>query len=142
MLDLLGAGTVVSIDIDRSAFQATHPRIIALTGDSGSPEILAKAKEIAAGKRTMILHDGDHKREAVFRDLVNYSPLVTSGQYFIVEDGVVDIFDPDHSRLGKRWEGPVPAIRQFLASHPEFKIDYNRERYDITYNPYGYLLRT
>ncbi len=38
LLDLLGDGTVVSVDIDRTRFVAEHQRIVTVTGNSSSPE--------------------------------------------------------------------------------------------------------
>ena len=68
--------------------------------------------------------------------------LVSPGSYFIVEDGVVDIFDPRAApRLGWEQPGPLAAIREFLARDERFVIDAGRERYLITYNPCGFLKR-
>ena len=33
------------------------------------------------------------------------------------------------------------AVKAFVAQHPEFIIDRSREKYVMTYNPMGYLLR-
>ncbi len=74
-----------------------------------------------------------------------YSPLVTVGSYFVVEDGLVDLFPPGYDgrrrQIGKSWDGPFAAVGDFLAVHPEFEVDESRERYLLTYNPRGYLRR-
>ncbi len=38
-------------------------------------------------------------------------------------------------------EGPLPAIDDFLARHPDFAVDKSRERYLMTYSPRGFLRR-
>lgn len=140
LLDLLGKGTVISIDIDRSTFQAQHPRIIPITGNSSAPEVVAQVAELANGKRGLVIHDGDHHREQVLADLNLYAGFVAVGSYLIVEDGIVDLFKPKEMT----WEhakGPLAAIEDFTKERTDFMIDLERERYLITYNPRGYLKR-
>ena len=135
-----GAGTVLSLDIDRSRYRADHPRIVEITGDCSAPEIVARVREHCEGRRVLMIHDGDHRREAVLRDLELYAPLVNLGGYLIVEDGILDLFPPsDH--FGWLEAGPLPAIDEFLARHPEFEVDVERERYLATYSPRGFLRR-
>jgi cephalosporin hydroxylase len=97
---------------------------------------------LCTGKKTLIVQDADHSKDAVLRDLHLYADLVSPGSYFIVEDGVVDIFDPRAApRLGWEQPGPLAAIPEFLARDERFVIDAGRERYLITYNPCGFLKR-
>ena len=141
LLDLLDKpGKVISVDIDRSAFQAEHERIVVITGDSTAPETFERVKEHVADGPTLVIQDGDHERGAVLRDLQLYGPLVTVGSYLIVEDGVIDQF---HAGDGIGWslEGPMPAVDDFLAEHPHFVVDEECERYLLTYNPRGFLRR-
>ena len=140
LMDLLGEGTVVSIDVDRSRFRAQHPRIEVVTGDSSSPEIVARVRALAAGRSVLVIHDGDHRKGPVLADLEAYAPLVTVGSYLIVEDGIIDLFEPGDS-IGTVEEGPLAAVEEFVARHPEFAVDAGRERYLLTYNPRGFLRR-
>jgi cephalosporin hydroxylase len=140
LFDLMGRGSVLSVDIDRSLFEVEHPRIRCLTGDSASPEIVEQVHAQCAGRSALVIHDGDHTREHVTRDLEAYAPLVGVGSYLIVEDSIVDLFDPGQGP-GQTWEGPLPAIDDFLRDHPEFVVDAERERYLLTYNPRGFLRR-
>jgi len=140
MLDLLGHGQVVSVDIDRSRFQARHPRIVEVTGPSAAPPVVARVRELCAGKRAVVIQDADHRKEGVLADLRAYWDLVPVGSYFIVEDGLVDLFTPGDG-LATYGEGPLAAIEAFLAERPEFEVDASRERYLITYNPRGFLRR-
>ncbi len=140
LFDHLGKGTVVSIDLSRENFEARHPRIVTLTGDSSSREVLDRVANLCAGKRTMVLHDGDHTKDAVLRELRTYSPFVSVGSYFIVEDGIVDLFEADEG-MGFEGEGPMRAVEEFLRENSNFQVDDRCERYLLTYNPMGFLKR-
>lgn len=142
MLDLLGGGMVVSVDIDHSRFAARHERIVTVTGDSLSPDTLERVRDLCDGKRVMVIHDGDHSRDHVLADLNAYSPLIGEGCYFVVEDGVVDLFRPRPRTFGIFPDGgPLPAIEEFMRGNEEFTVDRERERYVLSYNPKGYLRR-
>ena len=140
LLDLLGHGRVVSVDIDRTHYQVKHPRISEVTGDSGSADVVAQVARLCEGKSGLVVHDGAHSRERVLRDLHAYSAVVGVGSYLIVEDGISDVFVPGKG-IGKVKEGPLPAVEEFLRHRPDFVADRSRERYLITYNPKGYLKR-
>jgi cephalosporin hydroxylase len=142
LFDLLRHGQVISIDINRSSYQAAHPRLTDITGDCSDPAIVAEVSNLCRGKRVMAIHDADHTREAVLRDLRLYADLISVGSYFIVEDGVVDLFDASAAPLlGWDRPGPLAAIREFLEEDRRFVVDEDCERYLITYNPRGYLKR-
>jgi len=140
LLHLLGNGIVISVDVDRKPFRAEHERIVPITGDSSAPEVVAKVSAFCQGKVTLVLQDGDHSREGVLKDLRAYSKLVSVNSYFIVEDGIIDLFRPGDG-IGDYDEGPLPAIHEFLAQNPDFVIDYEQERYILTSNPTGFLRR-
>ena len=140
MLDLIGSGEVISVDLDRSVYNVTHPRIIVLTGDSISAEISAQITEICQENSVLIVHDANHSRDSVFQHLQIYWHLVTVGSYFIIEDGLRDLFTPNDS-IGSFNDGPLPAIEQFLAKNKNFAVDEECERYILTYNPRGFLKR-
>ena len=140
----LGKGKVISIDISHDFFMATHPRIEKITGDCSNSHIISKVKEMVQHGTVMVIHDGDHNAAAVKRDLDLYAPLVSPGMYLIVEDGVVDLFNPSCCKLGKTYPngGPLKASREFLStSSEEFELDMRRERFILTTNPEGYLRR-
>jgi cephalosporin hydroxylase len=115
-----------------------HPRIVQVTGDSSSSGVVERVTELCRGKRVLVMHDGDHHKEHVLRDLECYAGLVSPGSYFIVEDGIVDLFEPGDG-LGWHPDGPLAAVEEFLAGNDEFVVDESRERYLLTYNPRGYL---
>jgi len=143
ILDLLGHGSVVSVDIDRSRYQASHSRLTDITGDCADPAVVEQVHALCRGRTTLLVHDADHTKDSVLRDLRHYADLISVGSYLIVEDGIVDVFGgPSSKRM--RWDnqpGPLAAVREFLAEDQRFVIDHERERYLITSNPCGFLRR-
>jgi cephalosporin hydroxylase len=140
LFDIIGNGRVVSVDVDRSYYEAKHPRLTDIDGDCTDPAVVTRVAELCGGKTAMVVHDADHGKDAVLAALRLYSGLVTVGNYFIVEDGHQDVFDPS-VRLGRVQPGPLAATREFLAHDDRFVVDCERERYLITYNPGGFLKR-
>ena len=112
LLDAVGAGRVISVDVQRHNFVAEHPRIELVTGDTRSAEVVAAVRSRCTG-RTMLIHDADHHGQVVLEDLRNYGPVVSAGCYLIVEDGLSEV-------LGGLKPGPLWASERFLAENPEF----------------------
>lgn len=139
LLDLMGSGEVIGVDIDHSIFQGHHPRVKLVTGDSLAPETLARVEEIARGRRGLVIHDGDHSREHVLADLKAYAGFVQVGGYLIVEDTVIDLFRAGDG-LGSV-NGPLGAVEQFVKEDARFRVDPEREYLQLTFNPRGYLKR-
>ncbi len=144
MLDACGQGEVLSIDVSHEHFRARHARIRTITADCSSPDVVREVERLCEGKRVMLIHDGDHTAAAVARDLALYARFVTPGMYLIVEDGVVDILDARHSKIGRAYPdgGPLRAVRSMLpALERDFELDMRRERFLLTTNPQGYFRR-
>ena len=139
LLDLLGAGKVIAVDIDHTIFQPRHPRIELVTGDSLSEQTLATVERHAGEGRGMVIHDGDHSRNHVLNDLRAYSRFVSKGGYLIVEDTVADLFRAGDG-LGSV-NGPMGAVEQFLREDSRFRTDLECEFFVATYNPRGFLKR-
>jgi len=135
--DLLGAGEVVSIDIEplREDYPQ-HPRITYLAGRSSTDEgVLAEVRERVDGRRTLIVLDSDHSQQHVEAELEAYAPLVPVGCYLVVEDSNIGQIRKD------LLPGPLEAVETFLARTNEFEIDREREKFLLTFNPSGYLKR-
>ena len=110
--DLLGAGEVVSIDIEpvRDDYPS-HPRITYLGGRSSTdPDVLAEVRARAEGKRTLVILDSDHSQGHVEAELAEYAQLVPVGGYVIVEDSNIGQIRKD------LLPGPLEAIETFLAT--------------------------
>src|SRR5437763_5229680 len=63
LLDLIGHGEVLAVDVDLSAAQPpvrAHPRITLIEGSSVDPDVVERIREAARGKRVMVDLDSDH----------------------------------------------------------------------------------
>lgn len=123
-------GRIITIEKEEGRTTTAHERITFLTGDSS--EMGDQVIEmIQPFEKVMVILDSDHTADHVTKELKIYAPLVTAGQYCIVED---TFWNPNEG-------GPWPAIKAWLPKHPEFKIDETCERFKQTYNMNGFLLR-
>ena len=139
LFDLLGEGEVLTVDVEKM-HDLYHPRIEFLLGSSTSPAIVERARWAAerTGGPVMVILDSDHSRAHVGREMEAYGPLVTADSYMLVQDGVIDLLP---IFAGGR-PGPLPAIEEFLAAHPEFEVDERRDaQFLITHHPRGWLRR-
>jgi cephalosporin hydroxylase len=139
LMDLVGTGNVVSIDIER-IHRLEHPRVRFIEGSSIDPRVvdLVRQEVSEADGAVMVILDADHAKEHVARELEIYSSFVTPGSFLLSQDGVIDrlwIFADSRP-------GPLQANRAFLARHPEFEHDRDRnERFLITHHPCGWMRR-
>ena len=135
--DLLGAGEVISIDIEPEREDyPQHPRITYLGGRSSTDaDVLADVRRRVEGRRTLIVLDSDHSQKHVEAELDAYAPLVPVGCYLIVEDSNIGQIRED------LMPGPLQAIETFVAGRSDFGIDREREKFLLTFNPSGYLKR-
>jgi cephalosporin hydroxylase len=144
---------VVGVDIDirshnRAAIEA-HPmsgRITMFEGSSVSGEMAARVAEEAVGsERVLVVLDSNHTHEHVRAELELYAPLVTPGSYCIVFDTIVEDL-PSSAFPDRPWapgNSPKTAVRDYLASHPEFAIDTSvSDKLLISASPDGWLRRT
>lgn len=139
IMDLLDLGRVITCDIERM-HDLNHPRVEYLIGSSTGSEVADPiiAAAAAVSGPVMVILDSDHSRDHVAAELELYAPLVTPGSYVLVQDGSTDTLSL--FRSGR--PGPLPAIRDFLARHPEFAVDRARcERFVVTHHPDGWLRR-
>jgi cephalosporin hydroxylase len=138
VFDLLGAGEVVTIDIDTSAVHPAvreHPRVTVTEGSSTDPEVVDAVRTRANGKRTMLILDSDHKQAHVAGELRMWSDVVSPGCYLVVEDTALG------TEYLPGWGGSLAALEEWLPGHPEFRRDESREKFLATVNPGGYLVR-
>jgi len=140
MLDINGgAGRVITVDTRAMAKRPTHNRITYINNDSANPEIAESISKIAPAPRTMVILDSNHRKAHVLKELALYAPLVTPGQYLIVEDTNLN----GHPVTPGWGEGPYEAVQEFMTGYGRgrFEIDAGCEKYMLTFNPNGYLKR-
>jgi cephalosporin hydroxylase len=136
--DLLGHGSIVSVDVRAKAGRPEHDRITYLTGSSTAPEIRRQVEELVGDRApVLVILDSDHARDHVLEELRIYAPLVTPGSYVIVEDTNVN----GHPVSPEFGPGPMEAVGEFLREAHEFSVDRSQEKFFLTFNPGGYLRR-
>lgn len=91
----------------------------------------------------LISEDSAHTYEACTAVLGFFSSRMHSGDYIVIEDGVVS--DLTHERYRKYRDGPNRAVARFLeASSSEFEIDAelcDLFGHNVTFAPNGWLRR-
>jgi|SRR5579862_6245200 len=137
VLDHIGHGEVITIDIKERQGRPRHPRIAYLTGSSTDPLIVAQIKQRVGNSRVMAILDSDHREPHVLDELRIYSELVHPGDYLIVEDTNVN----GHPAFPGFGPGPMEAVEKFLSSTGGFVVDERCERFLMTLHPRGYLRR-
>ena len=137
IMDILGVGMVATIDITAPARRPQHRRVQYFQGASTDAGIVAEIQRLAAGKSVMVILDSDHSRDNVYQELQLYSPLVSKGNYLIVEDSNVN----GHPTGLDHGPGPMEAINDFLVGNSQFQLDMRREKFFMTFNPRGYWRR-
>lgn len=136
LMDALGKGKIISIDINFKKVRPAHPRINYFTGSSTDPSIFQTIKDqIGAESRVLVILDSDHSRNHVLDELRLYHQLVSKGSYLIVEDTNVN----GHPVWREFGSGPMEALNEFLQENNDFEIDKSREKFFLTFNPRGYL---
>ncbi len=133
MLELLGKGNVVGIDIDlhehnRKAIQA-HPMNKRIRLIQGSSVDLGTAREVyqlaKKYKSVLLFLDSNHTADHVLQELQIYSPLVQKGSYIVVFDTLIETLSPKEigSRPWGKGNNPLTAVKKFLKDNKRFKID-------------------
>lgn len=129
---------IITVDLV-PALKESHPRIECVAGSSIAPETVARIAEAAklSAGAVMVIADSDHRMAHVAEELRLYSPFVTLGSFFIVEDTNIN----GHPVLPGYGPGPAEAVDQFLSTNTEFSPDPIAEKFGMTFNPGGYLKR-
>ncbi len=150
MLELLGRGEVIGIDVEIRPHNwealERHPlrgRLDLIQGSSIEESVAAEVRRRAAGKeRVMVLLDSQHTHAHVSRELELYAPVVTKGCYLVVFDTAIEDV-PEDLYLDRSWgrgNNPKTAVWEFLKHTDRFEIDRDLEsRLLYTTAPDGYL---
>jgi cephalosporin hydroxylase len=137
LLDLIGRGEVITVDIAPRPGLPEHPRIRYVTGSSTDPAVVAGIRSRVGHRRAMVILDSDHRADHVLAELHAYRDLVQPGDYLIVEDTNVN----GHPAYPDYGPGPMEAVERFLALDDSFEVDERCERFLMTLQPRGYLRR-
>jgi cephalosporin hydroxylase len=134
ILELIGEGTVVAVDIEFRAHNREavekHPlgrRVRYVEGSSTDDKVLSQIGSLVEGaSRVMVILDSDHTHAHVLEEIRRYAPLVTPGQFLVVADTVVEhIARQDHRpRAWGPGDNPQTAVDQFMIENPGvFQVD-------------------
>lgn len=150
MLELLGKGRVIAVDIDirkhnRDVVEK-HPffdRIELIEGSSISDEIVNLVKsKIKPHETVLISLDSNHTRDHVLEELRKYWPLIPIGSYFIVFDTVTsDMAKSGAAEASYIDNGPLEAVNLFLKENSHFEIDKHYNKLFISHSRDGFLKR-
>jgi len=134
MLELLGRGRAIGIDIDirshnRAAIEA-HPlfrRIVMVEGSSTSQRVMDEVKAVVGASRNVLVAlDSNHSHAHVLRELELYTPFVSQGGYCVVFDTAVEDFSSEFPIVDRPWgpgNNPKTAVQEFLRKNDRFVID-------------------
>jgi cephalosporin hydroxylase len=142
-LTALGIDTRI-LAIDREPTALDDPRITCLAGDAATLDEAISPELVSSFERPLlVVEDSAHLYEPVLAVLTFFHPILTSGDYIVIEDGVVDQF---HEPFYRRYEnGPNRAVSFFLGQHPgAYAVDRDLCDFyglNVTYNPNGWLRR-
>lgn len=122
-----GHGYVITFEISDSVIAPPHPRVDFIRTNCLIGVATHKVKDAIAkyGSKVLVIDDAEHTEYAVSKALEIYSPFVSKGSYFIVEDTNVT--------------AAKEAVEKFLPNHPEYEIDKSCHKFFLTFNPNGYL---
>lgn len=137
MLDILGYGEVITIDIIENATRPIHPKINYVKGSSVDSVLIDSLLRRRSEETRLVILDSDHTKHHVAQELELFAPYVNIGSYIIVEDTNIN-GHPVYPSFG---EGPFEAVEEFLSQNKNFIIDKTREKFLMTFNPCGYLKR-
>jgi cephalosporin hydroxylase len=138
LLEIIGSGIIHTIDITDSfdPLVKNHSRIKTFTnGYSGYD-----TEQTKDFNKILVIEDASHLYDDCINCLHKFSPIVTKGSYYIVEDGIIDELGFSKSYQG----GPKKAIKEFMKNNYDFIIDKkwcDMFGENATFNINGYLKR-
>ncbi len=136
----------IEVDLLRETLEATHPEsldgIELIAGDVTDPELPERvARHLGPDDRCLVIEDSAHVYETTMAALEGFSRFVQPGDFFVVEDGCVDV---EEMRLPSWPRGVLPAVHEWLGDErgSGFRQRRDLELYGITCHPEGYLQRS
>jgi len=135
---------VVSVDIEPLA-NITDPRITFLKGDARNLGDVLKQELLQQCPRPwLVVEDSSHYYEETFATLNFFHNHLQTGDYIVIEDGVVAQLTSEHYRQYD--SGPSRGIADFLSKYANFYVIdtelCDMFGYNATYNPNGWLRRS
>jgi cephalosporin hydroxylase len=136
LLELIGKGKVVGIDIDIRAHNRDsierhpmHKRVVLIEGPSIEQNTVAAVRaQIPKDASVMVVLDSDHSRDHVLAELRTYAPMVTKGCYLVVADTFLGELSPSQtpkhrSKLWLKGNEPLTALKSYMEETDRFEVD-------------------
>jgi cephalosporin hydroxylase len=136
--ELIGQGQVLSLRSSDTPTPATHPRLRIWVRDPLDPETRRQVDRVIGDGNAVVMLGARSDRATTARQFETYADLVGVGSYVVVTDTVVN-GRPVWPSFGP---GPFEGVKQILNLHGEFVPDPRMEKYSLSFNPGGFLLRT
>lgn len=138
VLDLIGHGSVLSIDSVAADGRPEHPRITYLSGRAHDDDVVAAATSITGDTRNAVVILGTRgARRRAHAEFDRYERFVPVGSYIVLEHTVLN-GHPVDATFGP---GPFEALQRILNTRDDFAPDQRFERHGVTFNPDGFLRR-
>ena len=132
MLDIVGEGGRV-ITIDKYPVEKIKDQRITYIEDSSiNTGVVEMIRQAVGNDSVMVVLDSNHARVHVKWELRYYAPMVTPGQYLVVED----CYDRD-----AKLAGPGEAVEWFLSVNKQFEQTNLDRRYLVGFCRGGFLRR-
>lgn len=152
MLELIGRGEVLGIDIDIRKHNRKEiekhkmaKRIKMIEGSSTDEKIIKKVEKIVEKhKKVMVCLDSLHTHQHVLEELNLYSKFVSKNSYLVVFDTIIEHMPKGmfKDRPWGRGNNPKTAVDEFLKKNKKFIVDKEIEnKVLITSAPDGFLKR-
>jgi cephalosporin hydroxylase len=140
LLSLSGGKKVITIDHKpihaQSWFEKQpepHERVQYILASSTEKETVDVVKGlIPEGSKIMVVLDSEHTVDHVARELFLYAPLVTDGQYLVVEDCYAERSEPYQ---------PYYAVEEFLQTNKGFVCQPLEDQFVFAVTRGGWLLK-
>lgn len=136
LMDLIGKGRVITVDVEFRENRPVHPRLRHILGSSSDENVVREIKKECGSLNTvMVVLDSDHSREHVSNEISAYKDMVTKGSYLIVEDTALH-GNPIHP---ESTDDPMSAVLEFMKDNKDYEFDRTREKFLMTWHPKGFL---
>lgn len=152
MLELIGNGEVLGIDIDIRKHNRREiekhkmfKRIKMIEGSSVDEKVIKKVEKIVKQhKKILVCLDSLHTHNHVLNELNIYSKFVSKGIYLVVFDTVIE-YMPKGFFKNRPWDkgnNPATDVKQFIKKNKNFVVDKEIDnKLLITSAPDGFLKR-
>ncbi len=152
MLEILGTGQVLGIDIDirkhnreKIEKHKLFKRVHMIQGSSIDKKVVnAVSKIVKKHKKVLVCLDSMHTHDHVLSELKLYSKFVSPGSYIVAMDTIVEMMPRSWSK-DRPWDvgnNPATAVKVFLKENRNFVVDKKLDdKLLITSCPGGFLKR-